>query len=180
MGLQAIDSMDLLGSQLKSTLLYILGLLRGSDPRRFKRFPLPTQVGTKIYKISASPQPKNKPMSGAGSPSCRPRSVQLNLYKNMKRQLILTARPGEEVDKRIKQKYIYLNKLSYRFENKPCSTFLQGIKNLLQRLNCFQTGWKTNIPKPFFKVIRKSLYFTRFVTRSITVRQLQVHYAFLQ
>ena len=83
MGLQAIDSMDLLGSQLKSTLLYILGLLRGSDPRRFKRFPLPTQVGTKVYKISASPQPKNKPMSGAGSPSCRPRSVQLNLYKNI-------------------------------------------------------------------------------------------------
>ena len=169
MGLQAIDSMDLLGSQLKSTLLYILGLLRGSDPRRFKRFPLPPQLGTKIYKISASPQPKNKPMSGAGSPSCRPRSVQLNLYKNMKRQLILTARPDEEVVKRIKQKYIYLNKLSYRFENKPCSTFLQGIKNLLQGLNCFQTGWKTNIPKPFFKFIRKSLYFTRFVTRSITV-----------
>ena len=49
MGLQAIDSMDLLGSQLKSTLLYILGLLRGSDPRRFKRFPLPPQLGTKIY-----------------------------------------------------------------------------------------------------------------------------------
>ena len=31
----------------------------------------------------------------------------------MKRQLILTARPDEEVDKRIKQKYIYLNKLPY-------------------------------------------------------------------
>ena len=47
-------------------------------------------------------------MSGAGSPSCRPGSVQLNLYKNMKRQLILTAKPDEEVDERIKQKYIYL------------------------------------------------------------------------
>ena len=29
----------------------------------------------------------NKPMSGAGSPSCRPGSVQLNLYKNIKRQI---------------------------------------------------------------------------------------------
>ena len=28
----------------------------------------------------------NKPMSGARSPSCRPGSVQLNLWKNMKRQ----------------------------------------------------------------------------------------------
>ena len=28
----------------------------------------------------------NKPMSGAGSASCRPGSVQLNLWKNMKRQ----------------------------------------------------------------------------------------------
>ena len=56
MGLQAIDLIDFLGFQLKSTLLCILGLLRRSDPRRFKRFPLPTQVGTKIYKISASPQ----------------------------------------------------------------------------------------------------------------------------
>ena len=28
----------------------------------------------------------NKPMSGAGSPSCRPGSVQLNLSKNMIRQ----------------------------------------------------------------------------------------------
>ena len=47
-------------------------------------------------KINFKPQPKisikcqqvhsNKPMSGAGSPSCRPESVQLNLWKNMKRQ----------------------------------------------------------------------------------------------
>ena len=42
--------------------------------------------GFKIYKISASPHHSNKPMSFAGSPSCRPASVRLNLWKNAKRQ----------------------------------------------------------------------------------------------
>ena len=88
----------------------------------------------------------------------------------MKRQLILTARPDQEVDERIKQKYIYLNKCPiFRFENKPCSTFLQGIEKPSSGAKLFSNRLGNQQPKPFFKVIRKSLYFTRFVTQSITV-----------
>ena len=50
-------------------------------------------------------------MSGAGSPSCRPGSVQLNLYKNIKRQTDPYGnQDDEEVNKRMKQNNIYLNK----------------------------------------------------------------------
>ena len=48
----------------------------------------------------------------------------------MKRQLILTARPDEEVDKRVKQKYIYLNKLPYiSVWKKTLFDFSSGDKN---------------------------------------------------
>ena len=55
----------------------------------------------------------NKPMSGAGSPSCRPGSVQLNVEKYETANWSL-RQGDEEVNKRIKQKDIYLNKLPNR------------------------------------------------------------------
>ena len=60
--------------------------------------------------MSARPHAKRKTMNGAGSPNCRPGSVQLHL-SNMKRQLNYFLRQGdEEVNKRTKQKKCIYNK----------------------------------------------------------------------
>ena len=38
-----------------------------------------------LWYLKCQQNHSNKPISGAGSPSCRPGSVQLNVYENMKR-----------------------------------------------------------------------------------------------
>ena len=50
----------------------------------------------------------NKPMSGAGSPSCRPGSVQLNLKEKYEMAKWSLQQGDEEVNKRIKNKNIYI------------------------------------------------------------------------
>ena len=66
-------------------------------------------------------------MSGAGSPNCRPGSVQLNLKEIYETANWSLQQGDEEVNKRIEQKMYIFKQIAQYF----------GLKtNLLQGLNC--------------------------------------------
>ena len=73
---------------------------------RVNHFPniwaIHAKIGVPKYKIS--PSPGNKPVNGAGSPSCSPGSVQWNLVENHKHGKLI-----------LKTKYIYWNIFVYIF-----------------------------------------------------------------